>query len=212
MFLARRNSRCFSLLIETLPKGHFRLSTRVNLVARGRRCSIWKGAWGEFGWFLVWFVLLCPGVSPLLSPVICWQLTEHGVYALQHVLMPSPRAPWLAAPLAPGLAFSCQAAPCDKAEASGGSTGCSAVGGRPDQKVPACLEALQPQGCCICLGSDVAGWISITDGLLSIPLSQNAFIPHWIFSGEIRMSYPIYISWNRDNNDVQISFIFQMRS
>lgn len=61
---------------------------------------------------------------------------------------------------------------------SGDRAGCPAAAGRSDQKVPTCLEALEPQGCCICLGSDGAGWISITDDLLSIPLSQNAFIPH----------------------------------
>lgn len=152
----------------------------------------------------VWMISCEIGASlPWIEspPQPCDLLAAHRAWC-SHVLMPSPRALWLAAPLAPGLAFSCQAAPCDKAEASGGSTGCPAAGGKPDQKLPTCLEALQPQGCCICPGSDVAGWISITDGLLSVPLSQNALIPHWIFSGEIRMSYPIYISWNRDNNDV----------
>lgn len=85
---------------------------------------------------------------------------------------------------------------------SGDSSGCPAAGGRPRQKIPTCLEALQPQGCCICLGWDVASWISFTGALLSFPLSQNTFMAHWIFGVEIRMSYPMYNLWNRDNNDV----------
>lgn len=112
MFLARRNAGCFSLLKETLPKGHFNLSTRANLVAQGRGCSIWKEAWAEFGWFLVGFMLLLPWTdSPsqprdLLAGHRAWSL-----HSLQHVLMLSLRALWLAAPLAPGLAFQLPSSP-----------------------------------------------------------------------------------------------------
>lgn len=112
MFLARRNSRCFSLLKETLPKGHFNLSKRVNFVAQGRICSIWKGAWGEFGWFLVRFVLLLPWTDSPPQP--CDLLAGHrawSLHSLQHILTLLLRTLWLAAPLAPGLAFQLPSSP-----------------------------------------------------------------------------------------------------
>lgn len=113
MFLARRNAGCFSLLKETLPKGHFNLSLRGNLVAQGRGCSIWKEAWAELGWFLATFMLLLPWTDSPSQP--CDLLAGHrawSLHSLQRVLMLSGlRTLWLAAPLAPGLAFQLPSSP-----------------------------------------------------------------------------------------------------
>lgn len=184
MFLARRNSGCFKLLIETLPKGHFNLSTRVNIVAQGRRCSIWQGAWEEFGWFLARFVLLLPWTGS--SPQPCDLLAAHRAWSLHsaaclNALTEDSLAccTWAGIPAAKQPRVTRQ-------RLSGDSAACPAAGGRTNQRVSPWLEALQPQGCCICLGSDVAGWISVTE--FSVTRSE-CFIPFISHGTEIIITY-----------------------
>lgn len=167
MFLARRNAGCFSLLKETLPKGHFNLSLRGNLVAQGRGCSIWKEAWAELGWFLATFMLLLPWTDSPSQP--CDLLAGHrawSLHSLQRVLMLSGlRTLWLAAPLAPGLAFQLPSSPVWQGR------GCQETG-----RMPSCRRKATPKDPHLPEGT-------AAPGLLYLPGLRCCWLDlmHWCF-------------------------------
>jgi len=195
-----------------LPKGRFEPPCEDESCGsrKMRGESIWEGAQGEFGWLPVSFVSSA-ALDWSLAPTL-WSGGGGSTWSLHSLQQAEDAQAEDGASLAccgSGLAFTASQRPRVmwqwRVMAWQGRLPSCRRKARPGSlPLPEDIPAAGPW--------DAPGWIWLTVYLFSFCLLQNTFATHWIFSDEIRMPYPMYVSWNNDNKDVWIGPIFWKKS